>query len=61
MSKRLFSGFEDAGWDHAPWEAEPSFSAAELAILLDPTLSVAEAADRVGCVQRDVVRLRHTA
>jgi hypothetical protein len=61
LSKGLFSGFEDAGWDHAPWEVEPSFSPAELKILLDPTLSVAEAADRIGCVQRDVLRLRRTA
>ncbi|MHA3021331.1 hypothetical protein ACXPWS_13870 [Mycobacterium sp. BMJ-28] len=61
MSKKLFSGFEDAGWDHAPWDDEPLFSAAELEILLDPLLSVTEAADRIGCVERDVVRLRRTA
>ncbi|MBI3226065.1 MAG: hypothetical protein ACRDUX_00785 [Mycobacterium sp.] len=61
MSNRLFSGFEDAGWDHAPWDDEPWFSPAELAILLDPVLSVAEAADRVGCVERDVVAVRRIA
>lgn len=57
----MFTGFEDAGWDHAPWDDEPCFSPAELAILLDPKLSVAEAADKVGCVERDVVALRRTA
>ncbi|MGA9374857.1 MAG: hypothetical protein ACSLE7_00675 [Mycobacterium sp.] len=61
MSERLFSGFGDSGWDHAPWEEEPRFSAAELDILLDPMLSAAEAAERVGCVQRDVERLRRSA
>ncbi len=44
-----------------PWDDEPWFSPAELEILLDPTLSVAEAADRVGCVERDVVALRRIA
>jgi hypothetical protein len=61
VSDRLFSGFGDAGWDHAPWEEEPRFSAAELDILLNPLLSPAEAAERVGCVQRDVEKLRRTA
>lgn len=55
---RPFVGFGDAGWDHAPWEEEPCFSPDELDVLLDVTLTVAEAAARVGCVERDVVRLR---
>ncbi|MCV7178678.1 hypothetical protein [Mycolicibacterium sphagni] len=57
----LFSGFSDAGWDQAPWDAEPIFSAAEMQILLNPALSPAEAAEQVGCVVHDVVRLRRTA
>lgn len=58
MSGELFAGFSDAGWDEAPWDAEPNFSPDEMQILLNPELSVAEAADRVGCAQHDVVRLR---
>ncbi len=61
MAEEMFSGFGDAGWDHAPWQDEPHFSPEELAILLDPTLSIAEAADRIGCVERDVRRLRRGA
>lgn len=61
MRDELFSGFSEVGWDQAPWDAEPTFSAEELQILLNPALSVAEAADRVGCVQHDVRRLRRTA
>ncbi|MGU3498335.1 hypothetical protein [Mycobacterium sp. C31M] len=59
--EQLFGGFGDAGWDHAPWEHEPHFSAEELSILFDPTLTPSEAAQLVGCVERDVVRLRHIA
>lgn len=58
MRDELFSGFSDAGWDEAPWDAEPIFTAEELQVLLNPELSVAEAADRVGCVEHDVRRLR---
>lgn len=58
MTEQLFSGFSEAGWDRAPWEAEPVFSADELQILLNPKLSVAEVADRIGCVEHDVRRLR---
>ncbi|WP_396908385.1 hypothetical protein [Mycolicibacterium sp.] len=58
MSGELFSGFSDAGWDEAPWDFEPNFSPDEMQILLNPELSVAEAADRVGCAHHDVVRLR---
>lgn len=61
MRDELFSGFSETGWDKAPWEADPVFSAAELEILLNPALSAAEAADRVGCVVHDVLRLRRTA
>jgi hypothetical protein len=61
MSERSSVGFEDAGWDFAPWEQEPQFSAGELSILLDPLLTAAEAAERVGCAKRDVMRLRRTA
>lgn len=45
----------------SPWDVEPTFTAEELQILLNPALSVAEAAERVGCVQRDVIRLRRTS
>ena len=61
MRDELFSGFSEAGWDEAPWDVEPVFSAAELQILLNPELSAAEAADRVGCVVHDVERLRRTS
>ena len=61
MRDELFSGFIEAGWDEAPWDAEPTFTPDELQILLNPALSVAEAADRVGCVEHDVVRLRRGA
>ncbi|OBJ21993.1 hypothetical protein [Mycobacterium sp. 1245801.1] len=61
MSDPLFAGFSDAGWDHAPWDVEPIFSAEEMQILLNPELSVAEAADLVGCVEHDVRRLRRAA
>lgn len=60
MPEELFSGLCETGWDQAPWELEPVFSADELQILLNPALSAAEAADRVGCVEHDVVRLRRT-
>lgn len=60
MSDGLFSGFSDAGWDAAPWDAEPTFSPEELKVLLNPALSAAEAADRVGCAEHDVRRLRRT-
>lgn len=58
MGNELFDGFSDAGWDHAPWDTEPTFSAEELQVLLNPVISVAEAADRVGCACHDVERLR---
>ena len=60
MRDELFSGLCETGWDQAPWEIEPVFSPDELAILLNPELSAAEAADRVGCVEHDVLRLRRT-
>lgn len=58
MYDTLFSGICETGWDHAPWEAEPVFSPDELAVLLDRSIPIAEAADHVGCVERDVARLR---
>ena len=61
MRDELFSGFNEAGWDEAPWDVEPTFTADELQILLNPALSAAEAADRVGCAEHDVLRLRRTA
>lgn len=61
MRDELFSGFSESGWDEAPWDVEPTFTAEELQILLNPALSAAEAADRVGCVVHDVLRLRRTA
>lgn len=61
MRDELFSGFSGTGWDEAPWDAEPTFTPDELQILLNPALSTAEAADRVGCVEHDVRRLRRTA
>ena len=61
MGDELFSGFSEAGWDAAPWDAEPTFTPEELKILLNPVLSASEAADRVGCVEHDVLQLRRTA
>ncbi|WP_101953299.1 hypothetical protein [Mycobacterium intracellulare] len=61
MCDELFSGFSETGWDEAPWDVEPIFTTAELQILLNPELSVAEAAERVGCVEHDVRRLRRTS
>lgn len=61
MCDELFSGFSETGWDQAPWEVEPRFTPEELQILLNPALSVTEAADRVGCVEHDVRRLRRTS
>lgn len=61
MRDELFFGFSETGWDAAPWDVEPTFTADELRVLLNPALSVAEAADRVGCVEHDVRRLRRTA
>lgn len=57
----LSTGTEDTGWDIAPWEQEPRFTPEELGILLDPLLTAAEAAVRIGCTKRDVLRLRRTA
>lgn len=61
MRDELFSGFSETGWDAAPWDIEPTFNAEEMQILLNPTLTAAEAADRVGCVVHDVLRLRRTS
>lgn len=61
MRDELFSGFSETGWDAAPWDVEPTFTAEELQILLNPALTPAEAAYRVGCVVHDVIRLRRTA
>ena len=61
MRDELFSGFSDAGWDEAPWDVEPTFTTEELEILLNPELSAVEAAERVGCVVHDVLRLRRSA
>ncbi|MCA2306057.1 hypothetical protein JF770_21060 [Mycobacterium intracellulare] len=61
MSNELFSGFSEVGWDEAPWDAEPTFTPDELQILLNPALSAAEAADRLGCVEHDILRLRRRA
>lgn len=61
MNERPPIGFGDTGWDYAPWEQEPQFSTGELSIVLDPLLTAAEAAERVGCAKRDVMRLRRTA
>lgn len=58
MDGMLFSGICETGWDHAPWEDEPTFSADELAVLLDRSIPIADAAERVGCVEHDVARLR---
>jgi hypothetical protein len=61
MRDELFSGFSETGWDETPWDAEPTFTPDELKILLSPARSAAEAADRVGCAEHDVRRLRRTA
>ncbi|OBB94230.1 hypothetical protein [Mycobacterium sp. 852002-40037_SCH5390672] len=61
MRDELFSGFSDSGWDAAPWDVEPTFTDEELQILLNPALSVTEAADRVGCAEHDVRRLRRAS
>ena len=61
MRGDLFSGFSDSGWDKAPWDAEPSFTPDELAVLLNPALTVAEAAEHIGCAHHDVVRLRKSS
>ena len=61
MSEELFVGMSETGWDHAPWEIEPTFTPSELRILLNPALSVTQAADEVGCVEHDVQRLRESA
>ncbi|MEE3065101.1 MAG: hypothetical protein VYA67_14290 [Actinomycetota bacterium] len=61
MCDELFSGFSETGWDEAPWDVEPAFTPEELQILLNPALSVTEAADRVGCVEHDVRRVRRTS
>ncbi|MEU9807640.1 hypothetical protein [Mycobacterium sp. NPDC050853] len=58
MDQAPFLGSYDTGWDHAPWEDEPKFSSDELAVLLDRSIPAAVAAHRVGCVERDVRRLR---
>lgn len=58
MENNLFIGLSEQGWDHAPWDSEPEFSPTELDILLDRRLSVTEAADQIGCVERDVQRIR---
>lgn len=61
MNEELFVGMSETGWDHAPWEIEPTFTPGELQVLLNPALSIAEAADEVGCVEHDVQRLRDSA
>nr|WP_308217509.1 hypothetical protein [Mycobacteroides abscessus] len=58
MDATLFSGLCETGWDYAPWESAPEFSPDELAILLDLSIPAIEAADLVGCVERDVQHLR---
>ena len=60
MCNELFSGFSENGWDAAPWDVEPTFTPDELQILLNRGLSASEAAERVGCVVHDVLRLRRT-
>lgn len=60
MRDELFSGFSETGWDHAPWDTEPHFSSDEMQILLNPALSIAEAAEQLGCARHDVERLRRT-
>lgn len=61
MSNELFTGFAEMGWDHAPWESEPVFSVGELRMILNSALPAAEVAERIGCVEHDVLRLRHAA
>ncbi len=61
MSNELFTGFAEMGWDHAPWESEPVFSANELRVILNSALPAAEVAEQIGCVEHDVRRLRRTA
>lgn len=58
MRNDLFIGLSENGWDRAPWDTEPEFSPTELDILLDSRLSVTDAAERVGCVEHDVQRIR---
>lgn len=60
MRDELFSGFSDSGWDQAPgmWN-RPSLP--KSCRSSSTPHSVAEAAERVGCVQRDVIRLRRTS
>lgn len=58
MRNDLFIGLSENGWDRAPWDTEPEFSPTELDILLDRRLSVSDAAERVGCVEHDVQRIR---
>ncbi|MHA7665754.1 hypothetical protein [Mycolicibacterium sp. HS_4_1] len=61
MSNELFTGFAEMGWDHAPWESEPVFSANELRVILNSALPAAEVAEQIGCVEHDVLRLRRAA
>lgn len=61
MREELFSGFSETGWDEASCSVEPRFTADELQILLSQRLSVAQTADRVGCVEHDVRRLHRSA
>lgn len=61
MSNELFAGFAEMGWDHAPWESEPVFSASELRVILISGLSAAEVAEQIGCVEHDVLRIRRAA
>lgn len=61
MDHTPFLGYDCMCWDHAPWEDEPWFSPAELAVLLDLAIPSTIAANRIGCVERDVRRLRGTA
>lgn len=58
MDHTPFLGSGDTAWDHAPWEDEPKFSADELVVLLDRSIPAPVAANRVGCVDRDVHQLR---
>lgn len=60
MKDDMFTGMTETGWDHAPWEAEPTFSDAEWDILLDGSVPVDVAAERIGCVEHDVLRLRES-
>lgn len=58
MKDDMFTGMTETGWDHAPWEIEPTFSDEEWDILLDGSIPVDLAAERIGCVEHDVRRLR---